>query len=196
MTYATTEAANITERESIYERDSTLYAFLAVPVLELIALVALAFLPHRVGASLLTEVTVVLLLYLGLIDFLTLKVPNLIVYPSIAFVLIGTALVRMSALDSALMGGGALLGIMFVLAIIGRGSMGMGDVKFACLMGCALGPVLGVMALASGFVVGAVSAIVLLVLHLKGRKDSVPLTPYLAVGGVFWILFIGSLVTR
>ncbi len=187
MTYAT-------EARSMTGRDSTFYAYLAVPVLELLALVVMTFLPDRVAAALLTEVTVVLLLYLGLIDFLTLKVPNLIVYPSIAFVLIGTALVKMSALDNALLGGGALLGIMFVLAIIGRGSMGMGDVKFACLLGCALGPIVGVLALASGFVVGAVSAIVLLVLHLKGRKDSVPLTPYLAIGGIVWILLIGTLV--
>ncbi len=167
----------------------------AVPLVLAIALGLLALLPRWVAGSTLTELGLALFVLLAAVDLLTLKVPNLLVYPSIAFLLAGTAIVDVSVLPQALLGGGALLLVMFVLAIIGRGAMGMGDVKFACLTGCALGWKIGLIALASGFALGAGAAIVLLVLRLRGRKDVVPLTPFLAAGAVVWVAMLGSLVS-
>lgn len=168
---------------------------LTIPLLQLAVLFILPFLPREQAGPMLTYMIVAVFLVLGALDFLTLKVPNLLVYPSLVFVLAGTAIIDVSLLPQALIGGGALLGIMFVLALIGRGSMGMGDVKFACLAGCALGWRVGIAALASGFVLGALAAIGLMVLRLRGRKDVVPLTPFLAGGALIWVYLAGTLVS-
>jgi leader peptidase (prepilin peptidase)/N-methyltransferase len=168
---------------------------LVLPALMLLALAAMPFLHRDVAASVLTEEAAVVLILLGVIDVLTLKVPNILMYPSIAFALAATAIIDPSLLDNALIGGGALLGVMFLLALIGRGSLGMGDVKFACFTGCILGWRIGLVALASGFVIGAGAALVLLVLRMKGRKDSIPLTPFLAMGALVWIFLAGTLAS-
>jgi leader peptidase (prepilin peptidase)/N-methyltransferase len=167
---------------------------LILPVMQLAALVLLPFLNRDAAGLLLTQMAVAMLLLLGYIDLMTLKVPNALVYPSIAFMLAGTAIVDTSLGLEALIGGAACLGIMFVIALIGRGSMGMGDVKYGCLVGCILGLRVGVVALASGFALGAILAVPLLLLRIRSRKDSVPLSPFLTVGALFWMFFVGPII--
>jgi leader peptidase (prepilin peptidase)/N-methyltransferase len=166
-------------------------AMQATLVVELLAMV---FLPQHLGSSLLTHSFVVLLLVLAYIDFLTYKVPNLLLYPSIAFIVIGTALVDPAMLAQALFGGGVMLAIMFVLAIVGRGKLGMGDVKFATFIGLALGWWYAILAVAMGFVFGAVAAVILMALGRKGREDALPLTPFLAIGATVTTYMYGTLV--
>ena len=167
---------------------------LAIPGMLGVVLVAVPFLPRDVTGSLLTQTVIALFVVLALIDLVTFKVPNLLVYPAIAFVLAATALIDISLMDDSVLGGLAALAGMFALALIGRGSMGMGDVKFACLVGCALGLRQSFIALGLGFGFGALAAIVLLLARLLGRKDSVPLTPFLALGAVAMALLSGTLV--
>ncbi len=94
----------------------------------------------------------------------------------------------------ALIGGAGCLGVMFAIALVGRGAMGMGDVKYGCLVGCILGLRVGAVALASGFAFGAALAIPLLLLRLRSRKDSVPLSPFLTVGALFWMFVAGPII--
>jgi leader peptidase (prepilin peptidase)/N-methyltransferase len=131
-----------------------------------------------------SQVVLAVMLLLSWLDLTTLRVPNAIVYPALAFALAGTALVDASLLDEAAMGAGANLGIMFLLALIGRGSMGMGDVKFAALAGSILGWKGGIGALLLGFSSGAALALVLLALRVRSLKDSLPLSPFLAGGSI------------
>ena len=171
------------------------WMLLVLPGFLMLAFAVLPFLPRDVAGTTTAQLVVVVLLVLAGIDFLTLRVPNLIIYPAIVFILAATAVVDASRLDEALLGGGALLGVMFVLAILGKGAMGMGDVKFACFAGCALGWQTGLMAIASGFALGGVVGVALLLLRLRGRKDSVPLTPFLAIGAVVWTVAAGTLLS-
>jgi leader peptidase (prepilin peptidase) / N-methyltransferase len=185
-----------TGNTDVAQRSSTdRSALLAIPAMLALVLVAMPFLPRETAASLLTQTVIVLLIVLGALDVVTLKIPNVVVYPAIAFVLAGTALVDSSLLPAAALGAAATLGVMFVLAVIGRGAMGMGDVKFACIAGCALGWQLGLISLATGFALGGLAAIALVTLGFKDRKDVVPLTPFLAVGIIFWLILAGSLVS-
>jgi len=176
------------------ERVAPRPVLLAVPVLQGIALVLLPFLNRDAGSLLLTQVAVAMLILLGYLDLLTLKVPNVLVYPSIAFMLVGTTVVDSDVALDGLLGGAACLGIMFVTAVVGRGAMGMGDVKFGCLVGCVLGWRVGLIALASGFALGALVAIPLLLTGLRNRQDSVPLSPFLTVSSLVWLCLIGPLV--
>ena len=98
-------------------------------------------------------------------------------------------------------GGGALLdglagaatggGIFVLIILVSRGGMGWGDVSFMAGFGAILGWKMTLLAFYSGIMAGGVG-IAWLMLRGKvkwGRKDSVPLVPYLAVGGLFTLLY-------
>jgi len=165
-----------------------------LPGLLLLVLASLPFLTEAVARDLVVQVTVVVLLVLAIVDYATLKVPNVIVYSAMAFLLAATAVLDAALLPETLLGGLACLGIMFALAIAGRGAMGMGDVKLSAIGGLLLGLKGGILALLLGFVIGAAVALLLLTLHLRSRKDSVPLTPFLAAGSIVYALAVGTVL--
>ena len=72
-----------------------------------------------------------------------------------------------------------------------RGGMGWGDASFMAGFGAVLGWKMTLLAFYSGIMAGG-AGIVWLMLRGKvkwGRKDSVPLVPYLAAGGLFTLLY-------
>jgi leader peptidase (prepilin peptidase) / N-methyltransferase len=115
-------------------------------------------------------------------------IPNRIVVPAAAIVL-----VAQTALDPSVEWVAAGLGaalFLFVFALVYPAGMGMGDVKLALLMGAALGRTVPV-ALMSGMVFAMVPAVVLLARHgSKARKMGIPFGPFLALGSVL-ALFAG-----
>src|SRR4051812_24374316 len=177
-------------------RKADVYALVGLTPLLIGALVLVATLPQKPAENMLIQLFVLLLVVLAAFDVVTWRVPNLLVYPFIVFALVSTALLDVSFLDNALLGGGACLLVMFVLAVIGRGTMGMGDVKAGCLAGCMLGLRFGIAALVLGFAAGAVVALPLLLLRIRSRKDSIPLTPFLAAGAIFVIVLVGPTFTQ
>ena len=157
-------------------------------------LIAIAVLPHKTSGYVLTAVIMIVVSALGVIDFRTMRVPNVIVYPTTIFVLAASALIDLHLLDDALLGL-ALCGIaMFFLALLGRGALGMGDVKFGALIGAGLGWRLGLAALGLGFCFGGIVSALLLLSRRKKRKDFLPLVPFLSAGTIAVILLAGSLV--
>ena len=90
--------------------------------------------------------------------------------------------------DQALLGGALGFGIFLLLALIGRGAMGLGDVKLAGVIGLMTGYPLVVAALALGIVLGGVAAIALLVTRRAGRKGTMAYAPYLALGTIVVLL--------
>ena len=119
------------------------------------------------------------------LDIRTLRAPNRYVYPLIAVaVVVSLTLYRAHAAE-ALLGGLLAFGILFVVALLGRGAMGFGDVKYGIVCGIAVGlhgvlPMLGFT-----FVVGALVAGIALGLRLRQRKDVVAFTPLLYLGVLF-----------
>ncbi|HYZ14838.1 MAG TPA: A24 family peptidase [Candidatus Acidoferrum sp.] len=95
------------------------------------------------------------------------------------------------ALTGALAGGGALL----ILHVLTRGrGLGLGDVKLGAAIGAGLGPQLGIAAIATGFVAGAVYAIALLLTHRAGRGDAIRFGPFLALGAFTMLLVPATFV--
>lgn len=157
-------------------------------------LIAIALLPDKAPAYLLTAVLLIVVLALGVIDFRSMRVPNVIVYPTTVFVVVAVCLIDLHLLDDALLGL-ALCGLaMFFLALLARGALGMGDVKYGALVGAGLGWRLGLGALGLGFLFGGVVSALLLLSRRKGRKDLLPLVPFLSAGTIVVIVFAGTLV--
>ena len=79
--------------------------------------------------------------------------------------------------------------IMLVLAIISRGGMGRGDIKFAAVLGLWLGWKLTLLTILLSFVIGGVTGALLLLLKIKGRKDFIPFGPFIAIGAFIALLY-------
>jgi leader peptidase (prepilin peptidase) / N-methyltransferase len=114
-------------------------------------------------------------------------VPNRIVLPATAIVLVAQTALHPSA-EWALAAFGAAL-FLFIAALVYPAGMGMGDVKLALLMGAMLGRTVPV-ALMVGMVSALVPSLVLLARYgSKARKMGIPFAPFLALGSVFALFF-------
>ncbi|HLX21695.1 MAG TPA: A24 family peptidase, partial [Gaiellaceae bacterium] len=115
-------------------------------------------------------------------------IPNRIVIPAAVVVLAAQTAVKPSP-EWAIASAGAFV-FMFLLALAYPAGMGMGDVKFALLLGAMLGRTVPV-AILLGVVTAMIPAVVLLIRHgSAARKMGIPLGPFLAIGSVV-ALFAG-----
>lgn len=130
------------------------------------------------------------------IDLDSRLLPNRITYPALALVaalLLVASLLQhepgrmLRALEAAGLAGAVLL----ALALVPPGGMGLGDVKFALVLGLALGW-LGWSAVVAGFVgaflLGGLAALAALPLPRVSRTTQLPFGPWLALGAVLAVL--------
>ena len=133
----------------------------------------------------------VALVFLTAIDLDRRLLPDAIVLPALAIVLIlQIAFYPDHTLEWVLAAVAAAL-FFFVPFVIYPAGMGMGDVKLAALLGAALGKSVAA-AIAVGLVAGGAFALLVLVREGVGaRKKAVPFGPFLALGGLV-VLFLGG----
>jgi leader peptidase (prepilin peptidase)/N-methyltransferase len=116
-------------------------------------------------------------------------IPNRIVLPAVAIVLVAQSVLQPSP-EWALGALGASL-FLFLAALAYPAGMGMGDVKLALLLGAMLGRTAPV-AMMIAMLAALVPAVVLLARHgSAARKMGIPFGPFLALGGVV-TLFAGD----
>ena len=114
-------------------------------------------------------------------------VPNVIVLPAAAIVLVAMTVLEPSP-EWALGAFGASL-FLFLAALAYPKGMGMGDVKLALLLGAMLGRTVPV-ALMVGMLAALVPSFVLLARHgSAARKMGIPFAPFLALGGLVALFF-------
>lgn len=162
------------------------YPLLEAATAGLFAAAALAFRDVFTGA--LAAVFLGLLLALGVIDVEHRIVPNAVVYPAMAMfavaVLAGRLAGRHLDLPGGVIGFVAFGAALLLVALASPGGMGMGDVKFAALIGLVLGSLglryVGVAA-ALAILGGGMGALVAL-LRGRSRKSALAFGPYLAAG--------------
>lgn len=138
-----------------------------------------------------------LLLVVAVIDLERGLVSNWLVYPGIVLALIISVFSSRLSSDSlivptiawAAIGGGIGLGLFLFIALASRGGMGWGDVKMAALMGVILGYPVVFVGIMLAVVSGGLVAIILLLTGVKGRKQTVPFGPFLALGTVAALLW-------
>jgi prepilin signal peptidase PulO-like enzyme (type II secretory pathway) len=134
-------------------------------------------------AALMTLFAAVLVV-LAVIDYRTRRLPNIIVLPAAAFMLVAQVVLDPGrALEYTAAAVGASL-FLLVPALLKPEGLGMGDVKLALLLGAALGRSV-VAALLIGLVAaGLVGAAILARNGWGARKMTIPLGPFLALGGL------------
>ena len=184
-----------------------------VPIVELVTGALFAALYLRCGITwelLILLVYASLLIVLFITDYEHFILPNIVTYPGIvlaaAVALLVTLLqyrlswalffagqdfmaVSNNYFLCAMAGGiaGALL--LFLVVVISRGGMGMGDVKLAGLLGLMVGFPLVFIALFIGILTGGIVAAALLLSGRKKRKEMLPFGPFLCIGGLAALLW-------
>lgn len=141
---------------------------------------------------------------LAFIDLDTHTLPNRIVIPSyiVGILLLGASSAidhNLAAIVRALLGMIALSLFYFGAALIYPGGMGMGDVKFAGVLGLFLGylgwDVLLVGAF-SAFVLGGCFAMVLMILRKASSSSGIPFGPWMLTGAWVGVFFSTSIIQQ
>jgi len=135
-----------------------------------------------------------LLVTLSAIDAQHRIVPNRIVLPAAAVVLVARTLLDPSA--EWVLGAVGAAGFLFLAVLAYPKGLGMGDVKLALVLGSMLGATVAV-ALFVGFLAGLVPAVVLFARHgSAARKMAAPLVPFLSLGALVSLFFGERLLDR
>jgi prepilin signal peptidase PulO-like enzyme (type II secretory pathway) len=150
-----------------------------------IALAAGCFVKFEsVGEALVAAVFSAVLVVLSAIDLERRVIPNRIVLPASAAVLLGNIVFEFEHVWEWVIAAGVCFLGALVVSLASRGGVGMGDVKLCFLLGAGLGwNVLGALLLAT--VAAAVVGLAILARRgLDARKDTIPFGPFLALGGI------------
>ena len=143
---------------------------------------------HTLGVDL-------LVLWLGLVasavDLHRRAIPNRLLLAASLLALIALAPNGPAAYLDGLYGLIALLGVGLLIAWIGRGGFGLGDVKYLGVLGLALGWQRGVATLVLAVLLGGFYALWLLVTHRATAKDAFAFGPFIALGSVV-VALLGS----
>ena len=135
-----------------------------------------------------------LLVTLSVIDAQHRIVPNRIVLPAFAVILVARTLIDPSA--EWLLGAVGAAGFLFLAVLAYPKGLGMGDVKLALVLGAMLGATVAV-ALFVGFLAALLPALVLFTRHgAAARKMAVPLVPFLSFGALIALFFGERLLDR
>ena len=150
-----------------------------------------------------------LMMVFALIDLEHGIIPNKIILPSLAVLIIlspfwtelglsrsflGSDNLGGTLINSILTGLGAFLFLM-VIALIFPNGMGMGDVKLGGVIGLLLGYPGALLALWLAVVSAGVIAIGLVAMRKFGRKDTIPFGPFLSMGAVAALLAESDLIS-
>jgi leader peptidase (prepilin peptidase)/N-methyltransferase len=140
------------------------------------------------AAGVIAAFTCGVLVVLSVIDFESHRLPNKIVLPSAAVVLVARLVSAPEHWQAWLGAGLGVFAFFLVFALIYPAGLGMGDVKLALLLGFALGGAV-LPALVIGTLAGGAAAIVLLARNgAEARRRAIPFGPFLAFGAIAILL--------
>lgn len=128
-----------------------------------------------------------LLLCVTLVDFRVRRIPNELVLALFTWAAVQLIWLGQPGWGAAGLGLLAAGGLFFLLRIVGRGALGLGDVKLEAAVGALLGYPVVLAAIFAGVLAGGLAAAFLLLTKRAGRKDPIAYGPYLALGA--WLVY-------
>lgn len=132
------------------------------------------------------------------VDFRQKVIPNHLLLSGVAVrvVLLAAELIFereeiVATILSELLGAVGIFFVCMVFLLLMKNSIGMGDVKLFMVMGLYLGLYSMMNAIMSSLVIAFISAVILLLAHRKGKKDSLPFAPAVLAGTYLSIFLTG-----
>ena len=157
------------------------------PLVELISGLGFAFVTFRSNSSeeiLVGLVFFSLLLILGLIDLDHKILPNVLTLSGMVIGLLFAFLGWTIGLGQAVLGLVVGFGVVFLIALLSRGGMGMGDVKLLGFIGAFLGWKLSLVTLFLAAFFGMIAGFIYLKKTGQDRKTPIPFGPFLALAAL------------
>ena len=128
------------------------------------------------------------LVVLSAYDFATRRLPNVIVLPAAAAALVLRVIFNRSDLAEVAIAGAVAFAITYLVALVLRGGLGMGDVKLVGMLGFLLGSAV-IPALVIGVFAGGLWAVALILARKVTIRSTIAYGPFLCAGGMLAILF-------
>jgi leader peptidase (prepilin peptidase)/N-methyltransferase len=185
----------------VWHRDSAeqdTWVLARYPVVEILTAGLCALIGYQYGLTLSAGVLIIycaLFVHFTFVDLEHSLILNKVVLPALPLCIalfpfspLGQSWSTGEAYLRSLEGAGLGFGIMLLVYIASRGGTGAGDVKLAALLGAILGFPQIAAGLPVGFVIGGLVGMGVLLLRLKGRKDSIPFGPSLILGAALVLL--------
>lgn len=135
--------------------------------------------------------------WLSVNDVRTKRIPNAVVFPTLAGVLLMLSAhwLITGAYAPLLFGataGTACFALFWVLAVLGKGAIGGGDVKLSALLGMLMGSTVSLSTVVVGtlsmFVVGGLVSAIFLLLKKGKLRDTIPFAPAMYAGTLIGLL--------
>ena len=144
---------------------------------------------------------ILLSIYLGVLVVTTVTdvehglILNRVMYPALGIGAVGAVLAGWPEGAYRLAGGAIGAGVILLILLLVPGGMGWGDLRLAGFVGLVTGLPGVLFALFVAFVVGGIVGSVLLASGRRRRGDTLPLGPFLALGGAVVLLY-GDVLVR
>jgi len=120
----------------------------------------------------------------ALVDARQRRVPDALTLPALAWVLLTSPFLGRSRVLEAIVGLALCGGLLLLLGLVSRGSLGGGDVKLAAVIGASLGWKWGLAALCLAQLAAAAVAAPLVLTRRRTRKDTLPMGPFIAIAAL------------
>lgn len=165
------------------------------PLIEIVTGLLLAAVIFKFGLSwesLIYAIVCPTLVVITMIDYEHKIIPDRITLPGIVFGLAaGSYLIGPINSGLGFLVGG---GLFYLIAIVSRGGMGGGDIKYIAAVGALLGWQQVLLVIFLGAILGSIIGLALMVAKKKGRKSQIPFGPFLVLGTLIAIFFGEDLV--
>ena len=122
-------------------------------------------------------------------DIAYMLIPDKVLLPFGAVLLILRLIVPLDPWWDSLVGAAVGFGILLVIAVVSKGGMGGGDIKLFFVIGLVLGTAGSLLTLFFASFIGAVAGIILLRVRKQGRKTPIPFGPSIALAAVLVYLW-------
>ena len=131
--------------------------------------------------------------YISLVDLREMRVPNRILFPGLLLSILTSLIVaiqlgNLNRFSLSILGGFLSVLIFFLIHLLNPSGLGMGDVKFAGLIGLALAWIsfpIGLIGLAIAFIVSGIFAIARIAIFGRQPSAMIPFAPFMLVGLFF-----------
>ncbi|KAB0441721.1 prepilin peptidase [Lysinibacillus fusiformis] len=164
------------------------------PAIELLTggLFAFAYLELNWSLEFIVALSFISLLVIIVVsDFTYLLIPDKILLFFLPFLVIGRVLSPLTPWWDSLVGALVGFGILYSIAVLSKGGMGGGDIKFFFLIGLVLGTIHTLLTLFFAAFFGMIIGIVVLLKRKQGRQTPIPFGPSIALAATI-VYFYGD----
>jgi len=128
-------------------------------------------------------------------DLTAMRVPNVISLPAAILFIVASGLFGVQSWRAAIIGALLCYAVLYLLSVVTRGGMGLGDAKLYLSIGAMLGPFAGLESFILASCSGALVGLAMRFVGIVRKREPIAFVPHIAIG-VITTVFYGAQVTN